>query len=177
MSFVNHFLPYFRQQLITCLLSAVYFFRLVYWKFIRRAAPPPLSSLLLLQVLFTESSCGDQLLAPLPFSSVLRAPHPLCWVSFSVPCLLFTFFFFLWGKGQSVQSSMLVYPRVNHCSGTTMCHLFTHLLVCVSQAGLEPVSGGMGVLLFTQCNVVWRSFLWARGSGCQSFASFFFFFC
>jgi hypothetical protein len=26
-------------------------------------------------------------------------------------------------------------------------------------------------LLFSQCNVAWRSFLWARGSGCQSFDS------
>jgi hypothetical protein len=26
-------------------------------------------------------------------------------------------------------------------------------------------------LLFSQCNVAWRNFLWARGSGCQSFDS------
>jgi hypothetical protein len=39
----------------------------------------------------------------------------------------------------------------------------------VSRAGLELASGGMGALLFSQCNVVWRSFPWARGSQCQSF--------
>jgi hypothetical protein len=51
--------------------------------------------------------------------------------------------------------------------------LGTHLFVLpnVSQAGLEQASGGMGTLLFSQCNVAWRSFLWARGSGCQSFDS------
>jgi hypothetical protein len=29
----------------------------------------------------------------------------------------------------------------------------------------------VGALLFSQCNVVWRSFPWARGSGCHSFDS------
>jgi hypothetical protein len=68
MSFVDCYLPYFRQQLITCLLLA----------------------LLPFQSLFTESSHGDQLLA----SSQVCFPHPspfaVC--SFSVPCLLFRFF-------------------------------------------------------------------------------------
>jgi hypothetical protein len=32
--------------------------------------------------------------------------------------------------------------------------LIAHLLVCISQAGLEPVSGGAGDLLVSQCNVV-----------------------
>jgi hypothetical protein len=41
----------------------------------------------------------------------------------------------------------------------------------VSQAGLKPASSGAAALLFSQYNVVWRSFLWARGSGCQSFDS------
>jgi hypothetical protein len=27
----------------------------------------------------------------------------------------------------------------------------------------------VGALLFSQCSVAWRNFLWARGSGCQSF--------
>jgi hypothetical protein len=39
------------------------------------------------------------------------------------------------------------------------------------QAGLELASGSAGTLLFSQCNVVWRSFVWAEGSGCQSFDS------
>jgi hypothetical protein len=46
MSFVDLYLPFFRQQLIT----------------------HPLSALLPFQSLFTKSSCGDQLLAPPPFS-------------------------------------------------------------------------------------------------------------
>jgi hypothetical protein len=33
------------------------------------------------------------------------------------------------------------------------------LLVCSSQAGLQPASGGAGALLFSQCNVAWRSFV------------------
>jgi hypothetical protein len=33
------------------------------------------------------------------------------------------------------------------------------LLVCqISQAGLEPASGGTGALLFSQCNMVWKAF-------------------
>jgi hypothetical protein len=56
-----------------------------------------LTSLLLWQVLFTESSCGEQLLALLPFSSVLKALRPLCCMSFSVPCLLFSLGFFFCG--------------------------------------------------------------------------------
>jgi hypothetical protein len=67
MSFVDHCLLYFWQELITC----------------------PLSALLPFQSLFTESKQRDQLLAPLPFSSVFRAPQPLCCV------FLFSFFFII----------------------------------------------------------------------------------
>jgi hypothetical protein len=51
--------------------------------------------------------------------------------------------------------------------------LGTHLfgLSNVSQARLELVYGGMEALLFSQCNMAWRSFLWARGLECQSFDS------
>jgi hypothetical protein len=45
-------------------------------------------------------------------------------------------------------------------------------LLNVSQAGLEPVSGNIRVLLLSQCNVAWRCFVWARGSGCESFDYF-----
>jgi hypothetical protein len=51
---VDCYLPYFRQQLITC----------------------PLLALLSFQSSFTESSCGNQLLAPPCFSGTLRAPRP-----------------------------------------------------------------------------------------------------
>jgi hypothetical protein len=110
-----------------------------------------------------------------PVCSVHPAPSAAC--SFSVPCLLFSFFF-LTGQRQSVQGTMLVYPK-GSCGNTHIsCCLFAHLLVCVSQAGLELASGGTGALLFSQCNVAWRSFVQARGSECWCFASsWWFFFC
>jgi hypothetical protein len=54
--------------------------------------------------------------------------------------------------------------RDNWCSPVSLLN--------VSQAGLELTSGGTGALLFSQCTVVWGSFVWAMGSGCQSFDSF-----
>jgi hypothetical protein len=134
MSFVECYLPYFSGQ----------------WLITR-----PLLALLTFQSLFTESSHGDQLLAPPPFSGALRAPHPPSAVcSFSGLCLLFSLFvclFVLQGGGQSVQEAMLVYPK-GSCRNTAYC-LFAHLLVCISQAGLELASGAAGVLLFSQCNM------------------------
>jgi hypothetical protein len=58
---------------------------------------------------------------------------------------------------------LLVYPRGSY--GNTTCRLFVHLLVCVSQAGLEPVSSSVGALLFSQCNMAWRSFVRAGVQG------------
>jgi hypothetical protein len=75
----------------------------------------------------------------------------------------------LQGRGQSVLGDMLVYLR--HGCGSDECHLFAHLLICISQADLDPVSGGAGALLVSQCNVAWRSFLQAGGWGFWSFAS------
>jgi hypothetical protein len=136
MCFVYHYLPCFRQWLITCPLS--------------------------FPVFFIESSCGDQLLAS-------SSPVPQ-----TTPCFQFlvyysVFFFFLQGRGQSVQGAMLVYP-MGSCGNTTW-HLFAHLLVCVSQAGLEQVSGVTWAPLFSQCNMAWRSFVQPGGSGYQSFDS------
>jgi hypothetical protein len=55
-------------------------------------------------------------------------------------------------------------------AGGIPCHawLATHLfgLPNVSQEGLELVSGSMGALLFSHCNMAWRSLPQARGSGC-----------
>jgi hypothetical protein len=73
MSFVDCYLPYFRQQLITCLLWA----------------------LLPFKPLFTENLCGDLLLALPPFSGALTAPCSLCCVLVFSSYLLFSFF--LWG--------------------------------------------------------------------------------
>jgi hypothetical protein len=75
MSFVDCYLPYFRQQLITSLLLA----------------------LLPFQPLFTESLHRDQLLALPPFSSVLSASCPLCCVLVFSSLFIQLFFYFLQG--------------------------------------------------------------------------------
>jgi hypothetical protein len=89
MSFVDSYLPYFRQRLITC----------------------PLLALLHFQSLFTELSHGDHLLAPPPFSDVLRAPYPLCCV-FLFSSLFIILFFLLWGRVQSVRGLCWFISRV-----------------------------------------------------------------
>jgi hypothetical protein len=51
-------------------------------------------------------------------------------------------------------------------------HLFA--LSNVLQVGLEPVVAAVAVmasLKFSQCNVLWGSFPWVRGSGYQKFDS------
>jgi hypothetical protein len=94
MSFVDYYLPYFRQQLTTGLLLA----------------------LLPFQPLFTECSHRDQLLASPPFSSVLSASHPLC-CAFVFSSLFIVQFFVLFCfvfAGQAVssaQGAILAYPR------------------------------------------------------------------
>jgi hypothetical protein len=50
------------------------------------------------------------------------------------------------------------------------------LFVCISQAGLELASGSAGALLFSQCNMVWRSFVQAGSSGFWSFVFIYLFF-
>jgi hypothetical protein len=87
-----------------------------------------LSSLCLLKVPMEIS------FLPLPLSAVcLQHPSPSAACSFSVPC----FFLCVWGWGISLsRGAMLVYPR-GGCGSTTYC-LFAHLLVCISQVGLEP---------------------------------------
>jgi hypothetical protein len=113
----------------------------------------------------TVSSHGDQLLAYPSFSGVLRAPPSSAACSFLVPCLLFSFVLFvcLWSR-ESVcpgayagisQEWLWEYHMPLVCSPVG--------LLDVSQAGLEPASGGPGALLFSQCNVVQ-----AGVSGCGS---------
>jgi hypothetical protein len=70
---------------------------------------------------------------PLPLSLVLRAPHPLCYVSFfffffSLLLLIIQFLFFSLGGCWSVQEAMLIWPRV--VCGNTVYSL-AHLVVCV----------------------------------------------
>jgi hypothetical protein len=140
-------MPYFRQQFICHLLSASNICRLCFLK-----VCPESSSLLL------------------PPSLVYSKHSTLCAACpFQFLVYYYVLFCFLWGGGQSVHGDLLVYPR-GGCGSTMFC-LFAHLLVCVSQAGLELVSGGTGALLLSQCNMAWGSFVWAGGSGCQSFVS------
>jgi hypothetical protein len=79
MSFVDHYLSYFRQWLI----------------------PSPPLALLPFQSLFTESSHVDQLLAFPHFSVALRPPCPLCWVFLFSPLFIIQFFFFFAGQGSA----------------------------------------------------------------------------
>jgi hypothetical protein len=74
--------------------------------------------------------------APPPLSGAQHALPILLCVSFFFRCLFiiqFGFLFFSLGGGQSVQRAMLICPRV--VCGSTTCHLFAYLVVCISQAG------------------------------------------
>jgi hypothetical protein len=72
----------------------------------------------------------------LPFPPLaLRAPRPLCYMSFFVVVVVYSvwfFSFFSLSVGQSVQEAMLIWPRV--VWGSTVCHLAS-LVFCVFQAG------------------------------------------
>jgi hypothetical protein len=63
---------------------------------------------------------------PLPSSSALRVPHPLCYVSFLLLLLIIQFLFFPWVGGRSVQGAMMIWPRI--VCGSTVYHL-AHLVV------------------------------------------------
>jgi hypothetical protein len=154
---VSCYLFYFMQQLICHLLSAVHPCMLCYLKVAQGAAPlPPLVCLK-----------NPALSAACPFYFL---------VYYSI---FFSFFLLLQGRDWSVYMVTLVYPR-GGCANAVCC-LLAHLLVCVSQAGLELVSGSVAALLFFQCNVTWRGFVPAGGSGCWSLSYswwvFFFIFC
>jgi hypothetical protein len=84
---------------------------------------------------------------------------------FSVCYLLFNFF--LWGVSLPRGYAGLSQGWLGEYHVMLGAHLFG--LPNVSQAGLELTVAAAH--LFSQCNVVWRSFVWARGSGCKSFDS------
>jgi hypothetical protein len=74
------------------------------------------------------------------------------------------FLFLLGGGCQSAHVSTLFYPsgwwgnpHDTWCSPVDLPN--------VSQPGLEPASGGVVALLFSQCNMAWRSFPQSRGAG------------
>jgi hypothetical protein len=62
--------------------------------------------------------CSSHEGVPLPHSPELRAPRPLCYVSFFFQLLAYYsvcfFFFFPWVGGQFVQGVMLICPREYH---------------------------------------------------------------
>jgi hypothetical protein len=121
--------------------------------------------------LFTVSLHRDQLLATRP---------PLqCAYSTLTPLLCVSFQFLVYsgfcGVGVSLPKRLCWFIRgvAGGILHDTWCS--TVGLPSVSHAGLEPACGGMGALLFSQCKVLWRSFVLARGSGCYSFDSFWYF--
>jgi hypothetical protein len=81
------------------------------------------------------------------------------------------FFFCVCVGSQSAQGAMLVYPLGGW--GNTVWHLVLTCLVCwmSPKQVWSPRLVAVAAHLFSQCNMVWRSFLRARGSGCQSFDS------
>jgi hypothetical protein len=99
---------------------------------------PPLLPLPLLPALRSwllgvcRGSCLLQLACegfPLLPSSALRAPRPLCYVSFLLLLLIIQgFFSFSLGGGWSVQGAMLIWPRM--VCGSIACHL-AHPVVCI----------------------------------------------
>jgi hypothetical protein len=72
-----------------------------------------------------------------PSPTLQSSGHPalfaVCLFFFNCLFIIQFGFFLSPGRGQSVQGAMLICPRV--VCGSTMCHLFAHLMVCVSQAG------------------------------------------
>jgi hypothetical protein len=107
-----------------------------------------LSSLCLLKF---PAEISSSLLPPSPVCLEHPAPSAECY--FSVPCVLFSFFFFFTGQGVSPSRGLcwfipgvaLGIPCDAWCSPVGMPN--------VSQAGLELAFGGAGALLFSQCNV------------------------
>jgi hypothetical protein len=152
MRFVNHYLSYFRQQLICHLLSARHSCRLCYLNFWAESCPSPslglgTYQLLLPQALLFESSCRELTLPTLWCSQRI----PLWCMPFLLPWFFF-FSFFVFGR-----------VGVGHLRGYAdlpprwLWECFMPL-IC-SPVGLHfPSRFGAGVWqhrspLFSQCNV------------------------
>jgi hypothetical protein len=84
---------------------------------------------------------------------------PVFFLSFSSSCLVSSSLSEVWLVLRFWRSDL--WSTSHHAVG----------LLDLSQACLELVSGGIGALLFSQANMVWRSFVWAGGSGCWNFYS------
>jgi hypothetical protein len=127
---------------------------------------PAIPAICLLKVWVEIRSSPSSLL-----QCAFRVPTPsaVCW--FSVHCLIFSFFFKFFYRGSVCSGGYACYPRDGW--GNTMWFLALICLLCwmfpkqVWTCHLVAVTAS----LFSQCNVMWRSFLWGRGSGCRSFDS------
>jgi hypothetical protein len=99
---------------------------------------------------------------PFPQSLVLRAPCPLCSMSFFVIAYYSVFFFFFsLGGGWSVQGAMLIWTRI--VCGSTVCCL-SHLVVRIFPSHLvAAICGGVGALLVSPFNMKWRCYAQAGG--------------
>jgi hypothetical protein len=129
MSFVSHFLPYFRQRLIHRLLSADYCCRLYFLK-------------------VHKESCPSHFL----WCAQSIPPSLLCVLFCSLFIIQGFFYFFFCGQGSVCPGGYAGLSRVG--CGQTMSHLFAHLFFCVTQACVELASCSVVTLLFSQCNVV-----------------------
>jgi hypothetical protein len=115
---------------------------------------------------------------PMEISSLLFPLSPVCFQQLCPLCCVLIFsslfifqVFFCVGGGQSAQGIMLVYPRGGWGS-TTWCLVLIHLVYRMSPKHVwSQQLTAVAAHLFSHCNVVWRSFLWVRSSGCQSFDS------
>jgi hypothetical protein len=94
-------------------------------------------------------------------------------VSHSLCCVLVSSSLFIQlcfgGVGQPAKVTMLVYT-MGGWGNTTWCLVLTYLVCQMSPKQVwNQCLAAVVALLFSQCNVVWRSFVWAGGSGCWSF--------
>jgi hypothetical protein len=117
---------------------------------------------LLLQASFTKCSHGEQLLVLPHFSGALRAPAPsaICPFQFLVN---YSGFFFC-GAGVTLSRGLCWFIQ-------GWLWEYQVPLICSSVCLPLPSGfGSVGTLQVSQCNIAWRSFVQARGLGCQSFA-------
>jgi hypothetical protein len=105
---------------------------------------PPTVGPLPFQPLFTESSCGDQLLAPNPFSSVLSATPPLCCVLVFSSLFVFSCCVCVCVCGSGVSLPRVYAGLSQEWLGEYCMTLGAHPfgLPNVFQTGLELASGG-----------------------------------
>jgi hypothetical protein len=143
---VDGYLAYFRQWLTAHLLLALLPLKMfVYWMFARRSAP-----------------C----LTPLLRCASAFLPLLLC-ASFQF--IVYCSGFFLW---VSLPRGLCWFIPGVADRNSVWCSVLTSLVCWMSPKQVWSWQLAVAVAhLFSQCNMWWRSFLWSRGSVCQSFDS------